>query len=52
MNIVYHQQSKVFHMYNESISYVMMVLKNGHLGHLYFGKKIHDRKGIDRKSVV
>ncbi len=46
MNIVYHQQSKVFHLYNQSISYVMMVLQNGHLGHLYFGKKIHDRKGM------
>lgn len=46
MNIVYHSQSKVFHLYNRSISYVMMVLKNGHLGHLYFGKRIHDREGM------
>ncbi|MCI8494408.1 MAG: alpha-galactosidase [Lachnospiraceae bacterium] len=46
MRIVYHEKSKVFHLFNNNISYVMMVLPNGHLGQLYFGKKIHDRGGL------
>ena len=44
MGIVYHESSKVFHLYNDTISYLMMVLKNGHLGQLYFGKRIRDRE--------
>ncbi|MCI9080832.1 MAG: alpha-galactosidase [Lachnospiraceae bacterium] len=46
MKIVYHENSKVFHLWNECISYVMMVLKNGQLGHLYYGKRIHDRENL------
>ncbi len=46
MKIVYHEESKVFHLWNENISYVMMVLPNGHLGQLYFGKRIHDRNNM------
>lgn len=46
MKIVYHEKQKVFHLWNESISYVMMALPNGQLGQLYFGKKIHDREGL------
>ena len=36
MKIVYHEKEKVFHLWNESVSYVMMALPNGQ----------------DRKSVV
>lgn len=43
MSIVFHEEKKIFHLYNEKISYIMMVLKNGHIGQLYFGKRIHDR---------
>ena len=43
MTILYHENSKVFHLYNDTISYVMMILKNGHLGQLYYGKRIRDR---------
>lgn len=46
MKIVYHENSKVFHLWNGSISYVMMVLPNGQLGQLYFGKRIHDREDL------
>lgn len=46
MKIVYHERSKVFHLWNDSISYVMMVLPNGQLGQLYFGKRIHDREDL------
>lgn len=44
MNIVYHPSTKIFHLYNDSISYLMMILQNGHLGQLYFGKHIQDRE--------
>ncbi len=44
MSIIYHESSKTFHLYNNDISYIMTVLSNGHLGNLYFGKKIHDRE--------
>ena len=44
MNIVYHENSKIFHLFNDEISYIMMVMQNGHLGQLYFGKRIHDKE--------
>lgn len=44
MSIIFHEKTSVFHLYNEEISYIMMVLKNGHMGQLYFGKRIHDRE--------
>lgn len=44
MQIVYHERTKIFHLYNDSISYLMCILENGHLGNLYCGKKIHDKE--------
>ncbi|MCI8464823.1 MAG: alpha-galactosidase [Lachnospiraceae bacterium] len=44
MSIVYHESSKIFHLYNETVSYLMMVMKNGHLGQLYYGKRIRDKE--------
>lgn len=44
MRIVYHEKTKTFHLYNDKISYLMCVLENGHLGNLYYGKKIHDKE--------
>lgn len=44
MNIVFHENSSTFHLYNDTISYIMTVLENGHLGQLYCGKRIHDRE--------
>lgn len=42
--IKFHQSSKTFHLYNESISYILCVLENGQLGQLYYGKRIHDKE--------
>lgn len=42
--IVFHKHSQTFHLYNREISYIMTILKNGHLGQVYFGKKIHDKE--------
>ncbi|WP_124068172.1 alpha-galactosidase [Clostridium sp. E02] len=43
MPIIYHQQSKEFHLYNESVSYIMQIMANGQMGNLYYGKRIADR---------
>lgn len=47
MPIIYHQSSQTFHLYNDSISYIFKVLKNGHLANLYFGKRIKDKDNFD-----
>ena len=43
MKIVYHETSRTFHLYNDSISYIMQVMRKGHLGQHYFGKRIRDK---------
>ena len=45
-NIVFHKETKTFHLYNDQISYIMCVLENGHMGQIYYGKKIHDKKNF------
>ncbi len=47
MSIIFHEETKVFHLQNDAISYIMMVLPNGKMGHLYFGKRIHDREDFE-----
>lgn len=37
--IVFHEESKTFHLYNNEISYVFKILKNNQLGQLYYGKE-------------
>lgn len=44
MPIVFHEKTKIFHLYNEYVSYIFMVLNNGQLGQLYYGKAIHDQE--------
>lgn len=44
MSIIFHSESKEFHLYNENISYIIKVLENGQLGHVYYGKRITDKK--------
>ncbi|WP_303995933.1 alpha-galactosidase [Megamonas hypermegale] len=44
MSIVFHEQTKTFHLFNDCISYIMNVLPTGHLMQLYCGKKVHDRE--------
>ncbi len=40
MNITFNEETKIFHIQNEHISYVIGVLQNDHLAHFYFGKKL------------
>ena len=44
MAICFRETAKEFHLYNEKISYILTVLENGQLGHLYFGKVKRQRK--------
>lgn len=44
MNIVWHEKTKQFHLYNEFVSYIMYVQPNGEIGQLYFGSRIHDKE--------
>jgi len=44
MDIRFHEKTKTFHLYNGHISYIMCILRNGHLGQLYCGKRIHDKE--------
>ncbi|MGL4671494.1 alpha-galactosidase [Cetobacterium sp.] len=43
MQILVNQKNLEFHLYKENISYILKVLDDGTLGHLYFGKKIKHR---------
>ncbi len=43
MSIEYYCSSKEFHLFNGKICYMMKILDNGQLGHLYFGKKLKER---------
>ena len=44
MDIVFHEQAGCFHLYNDSVSFIMAVLRGGRLGQLYCGARIHDRE--------
>lgn len=44
MNIKFHESTRTFHLYNDNISYIMCILRNKHLGQLYYGKAIHDKE--------
>ena len=43
MAILFHEQAKEFHLFNDELSYIIEIMDNGQLGNLYFGKKVHDR---------
>lgn len=44
MSIIFHEETGIFHLFNDTISYLMMILPNHQMGQLYFGKRIHDRE--------
>jgi alpha-galactosidase len=43
MPVLFHENSREFHLYNEHISYIIRILRNNQPGNLYFGKRVHDR---------
>lgn len=46
MNIFYHEKAQEFHLQNESVSYIMKVLKNGQIGQLYYVLVNPDYQGM------
>jgi len=51
MSIEFFEDRGIFHLQNNEISYVIKILKNGQLGHLYWGKKIKNAERLDRYPV-
>ena len=53
MKIEFDIKEQIFHLSNHKISYVLGVLKNGHLGHFYYGEAIYGPLTQDnfRKNV-
>ena len=44
MSVIFHESSKEFHLYNDNISYIIRILRNGQPGHVYYGKRLNDRE--------
>ena len=40
MSIVFHKETRTFHLYNDSISYIFRVMENDQLEHLYYGRQV------------
>ena len=44
MAIVFHEQGREFHLFNDRVSYIICILPNGQIGQLYYGAKVRDRE--------
>ena len=42
IDIIYNLKKKVFHLQNKNMSYVMKIIKDGYIAHMYFGKRIEE----------
>lgn len=47
MGIIFNEKTGEFHLYNRRISYIMKILRNGQMGQLYFGRRIHQKEQYD-----
>ena len=43
MAVIFHKNSKQFHLFNNKVSYIIRVMENGQLENLYYGKAIRDK---------
>ncbi len=43
MAIVFHEQTRIFHIYNKEVSYMMRIMENEQIENLYYGKVVHDK---------
>ncbi|WP_427126460.1 alpha-galactosidase [Priestia megaterium] len=46
MGILFNERTKEFHLQGRDVSYIFSVLRNGQLGHLYYGKKLKHRSAF------
>lgn len=42
--IIYYPETGEFHLSNDRISYLMKILRNGHIGHVYFGARLPEKE--------
>ena len=52
MPIKIHGNGREFHLYNHKISYIMTILRNGQLGHLYYGKAVRDQASFEHMLEI
>jgi alpha-galactosidase len=52
MQIFCNSSTGDFHLSNRQISYIFKILENGHLGHLYYGKRIRHRPDFSHMLQV
>lgn len=51
MPIYFNKDKNIFHLQNKNISYIFSILRNGQLGHIYFGEHLHDSHNFDQFHV-
>lgn len=49
MPIQFNEKTREFHIFNNHISYIIGILKNGDIEQCYFGKKLRSREGITKR---
>lgn len=52
MPIIYNETMKQFHLSNDKISYIIGIMPNNQMGHLYFGKSIKYREDVSHLFKV
>lgn len=52
MGIIFNEKTQEFHLYNDEISYLMKVMRNGQMGQLYFGKRISVKENYDYLTEI
>ena len=44
MPVIFHEQTKQFHLFNSEVSYIIRIMENGQMENLYYGKVLRDRE--------
>jgi len=51
MSIIFNEENKMFHLFNDKTSYVMQLIDEGYLTHIYYGKRIKNYQLINTTKV-
>lgn len=51
MPIIFNEESRILHLFNEKTSYIMQILDAGYLAHRYYGKRIKNYELINSSKV-
>ncbi len=58
MAIKYYEKTKIFHLFNDKISYIIRIMENNQAEQLYYGKRVHNKENfeylhdIDRRAQM